>query len=59
MKFNFYSYLLIQKKLLVVSVTNANTVITEILSQKSEKIHEQANIKSIIPNARNSRGKDN
>ena len=52
MKFNFYSsYLLIQKKLLVVSVTNANTVITEVLSQKSEKIHKQANIKSIISNA--------
>ena len=50
MKFNFYSYLLIQKKLLVVSVTNASTVITEILGQKSEKIHEQANIKSIISN---------
>ena len=30
MKFNFYSYLLIQKKPLIVSVTNANTVITEI-----------------------------
>ena len=52
MKFNFYSsYLLIQKKLLVVSVTNANTVITEVLSQKSEKIHKQANIKSIISSA--------
>ena len=51
MKFNFYSYLLIQKKLLVVSVTNANTVITVILSQKSEKIHKQANIESIVSNA--------
>ena len=48
MKFNFYSYLLIQKKSLVVSITNANTVIIEILSQKSEKIHEQANTKSIV-----------